>query len=234
MKPISLTALVGILAINPAFGNEVHPYFDLVEAEVEEIQLSSKDYATLIQKNAIANIQDSASSSSAPDALDEFDVKLDKVIAIGKKVWKIIEANKPVVNLSTNRISVVPEGIIKWNQLEGWQAPTYTKYRVTYKNLWGMKVIRIEYVLSYSYGGSFDGKGNYLSQVGYTITDLHVGWGFTVNAYSEVIRVENMGTTANPLASLEMALHWDIDTVFQSIKRANGYMLMGTGEMESY
>ena len=80
----------------------------------------------------------------------------------------------------------LPAGLTHWDSLSGWKPPKGTVYGFYAKNLYGMKVIDVEYQVLRTYGGSYKGKGRYLT--GVTIEPLlvsvappplgEVGWGW--------------------------------------------------------
>src|SRR4051812_46731541 len=49
--------------------------------------------------------------------LNEADLIIDKIINMGKKVWAIVEAGKPVVDVKVDVANALPEGLKSWQQL---------------------------------------------------------------------------------------------------------------------
>lgn len=161
--------------------------------------------------------------------VDEADLILDKIINMGKKVWAIVEAGKPVVNMTTNVASAVPQGLSRWDQLGGWEIPKARVYRAVYKNGYGASVVEFKYRVIYTYGGNVGGKGRYLTQVTVVPDTLNVAWGYTFNAEVTVPSVVNMGNSTDPMAGMELMVHWKVDTVMKHSESSTSYFVKGDG-----
>ena len=103
--------------------------------------------------------------------LGEVIMVVDQLIALGKKIWVIIEAGRPVVNTNLPVVHVLPreagqDGSLY--DLSGWNAPKAIGYRVTYKNLYGMEVIAFTYSIV-----------NLLTDIGYAKLDPRIRKGRT-------------------------------------------------------
>ena len=150
-----------------------------------------------------------------------------------KKVWAVVEENKPVVNIKEDRASALPEGAYNWRTLEGWATPKSRTYRVRYRNLYGMNVVNFAFRVIYTFGGSVNGVGKYLTNVTVVPAHLDVAWGYTFNAAVEVPYVTNAGTKTNPLAGMEVHLKWSVDTILKHNRMASSYYLRGDGLFKS-
>ncbi len=80
---------------------------------------------------------------------------IGEIIRVGREIWQIVEANRPQVDVSNQCSSAVPRGIESWTDLEGWEAPRGTTYRLTAKNLHGMTMVDITYSVQRRTGGSY-------------------------------------------------------------------------------
>ena len=78
-----------------------------------------------------------------PRALEGID--WNTIIAIGEKIWQIVEANKPVVNVTTQVVHALPRGLVCWSDLEHWHAPVVKAYEVSYKNGFGYEVVKFRF-----------------------------------------------------------------------------------------
>lgn len=163
------------------------------------------------------------------DPIDETAVILDKIIAIGDKIWKIIEKNKPVVNTKYQAMSLLPEGANRWEQLETWEAPQAKVFKNLYKNKFGMTVVEFNYRVVFTPGGSVGGKGKYISRATIEPRDLSVAWGYTFNASGEVPSSTNAGTKLAPIAAMELRMDWTIDTVFKHTEESTLFYVRGDG-----
>lgn len=184
--------------------------------------LDPKDYT--IESVQIEQIQASEQYNKESYTLPELNEGLgqtimivDKLIAIGEKVWKIVEAGRPVINTDKMppSISVLPKGITEDGSFEamyGWSDPKVSTYKVTYKNAYGVEVIRFEFSVMMQFGGT-DGKGGkYLTGISVFPGNIYAAWGWTFNASSTLLAITNKGTPAAPVAAATLELSYDVST----------------------
>lgn len=176
------------------------------------------------------NELDAPKSSSMSSDLDELEVIVDKVINIGSKVWAIVEKNRPVVNVDAAPVaSAVPQGVRTWADLGGWSSPATRAYRVVFENVYGIDVVDFTFRITYTYGGSFKGKGRYLTNVTIVPANLSVAWFYKFAANVQVKNVTNAGSTASPLAGMELQLNYAIDTAVKHEQSSLQYYVRGDG-----
>jgi hypothetical protein len=169
-------------------------------------------------------------SNSSGSALDQAEVAIDKVINIGKKLWAIVDANRPVVELQTNTANALPLGVASWDALEGWEAPTSKLFTHTYRNLWRIKVVQFSYRVIYTWGGSLDGKGRYLANVTVIPADVDVISGYKLNAQASVPSVLNASRVkGEPLAAAELLVTWKVETALKHSRRSRSFYVRGDG-----
>jgi hypothetical protein len=113
-------------------------------------------------------------SDNIGTVIDQADVILDKIINMGRKVWTIIEKNKAVANVNVNSASALPAGAKDWLGFENWQTPAAKTFTISYKNLYGINVVTFTYTVVYTYGGSYQGKGQYLTQITIIPNNIYV------------------------------------------------------------
>ncbi len=166
-------------------------------------------------------------------------VIIDKIINIVERIWAIIEANKPVVDINTQYANAVPEGITHWAQLSEWKPPETKAYGFYAKNGFGVDTVEVIYQVTRTYGGKYKGKGQYLTAVTVNPLTVNVLWGyrFSLNAEVPDSTVVNVGTSEDPVAALQLTLGWRIATVIQSTDGRGIYYMQGDGffkEMGSF
>jgi len=164
------------------------------------------------------------------DGPDPF-VIIDKVINLGQKIWGIIEANKPVVDIKTQYGTATPQGITHWGQLAGWKAPQWTEYRLYAKNLYGATVIDVRFQVLRTCGGNYNGKGKYLTAVTIAPVQVDVLWGYKFNLSVEIpdSSVVNVGTNEDPVAAMQPLVKWTIATVIKSSDGRSQFYVQGDG-----
>jgi hypothetical protein len=208
-------------------------YFELKAPKitVEEIDPASIESEAL--RSAFAEATNAPNESSPPSVVAELDaaeVILDRILSMGRKVWAVIEANKPVLSFTTQNASAVPTGVQSWLQLSGWQTPRAYVYRVTYENLYGIDVVDFSYRVMFTPGGSVNGRGRYLSNVTIVPNTIDVAWGFTFNASASVVNTINTGSATAPVAGMELLLTWSAESPLKKSENTASYFVRGDGE----
>ena len=168
-------------------------------------------------------------SFDLPEELNMTALALDQIINMGKKVWAIVEAGRPVVNIKTDSANALPSGLQNWNQLEGWQMPKSKLFRATYKNGYNIDVVDFTFRVIYTYGGSAKGQGLYLTNVTVVPASVNVLWGFNLDVTSTIPNVTNAGTSTAPLAAMEILVKWKIGTAVKYVEESKSLYLRGDG-----
>ncbi len=170
---------------------------------------------------------------TGPDINGTIDT-LDKIVNLMEKIFSIIEKNQPVVNITVNYANAVPFGTTHWTQLQGWSKPATKKYAFSMKNAYGTEVVKVIYQVHRTHSGNFNGKGKFLT--GVTIEPLNVvtAWGYKVTLVSEVpdSTIANVGTQADPVASMQLQLKWVVHTMVKDISSKAIYYVQGDGLLE--
>jgi len=156
---------------------------------------------------------------------------LDEIVNIGEKIWEIIVDNKPIVDVETRYATALPRGSTGWTQIAGWHVPAGPVYELTARNGFGMEVIHVRYQILRAYGGSYQGKGKYLTAVAIEPLCVEVGWGyrFSMDATVPNTSVVNVGTPSDPVAGLMATLSWRVATPIREFRGQNLYFLQGDG-----
>jgi hypothetical protein len=161
----------------------------------------------------------------------DFGIGPSEIITIGEKLWDIVIAGKPKVNVVTPTVAALPAGTTCWADLAGWHPPKSQIYSVSYKNLMGIEVVHMNFRLQFAYGGSKNGTGKYLSGVTMLPADLSVIWGYDFNASVAADQAINMGTTADPIAGIGLTLKWAIKTPIDETDNSINFFVQGDGQV---
>lgn len=158
-------------------------------------------------------------------------VVLDQIINTFQKLWKIIEDNKPVVDVKTQYAAALPKGINGWQDMAGWQPPRGTIYDLTAKNAYGMQMVRVRYQVLRTYGGGYNGRGKYLTAVTVEPLLVETGWGYHLSLDASVpdSSVVNVGSSENPVAGMMATLNFHISTAIKDSQGKGLYFLQGDG-----
>jgi len=216
------------------------PFTSILKIDADKTDIAIDDPMYIITDIEVEEIETPYVYSALEDkgVLDDITLKLDKLIAIGKKIWAIIEKNKPVVNTDfAKAISVIPEvqggndPSTTFSMMSGWKLPKAKSYRVSYKNGFGMKVITFDYTVTFQYGGKYDGVGNYLTGVNVFAGNISVSWGFTFNAKTSLVTITNNGTMQDPVAGATLQIDYKTESVIRSISSSQIFHVTGLGEI---
>lgn len=160
---------------------------------------------------------------------------IDQIVNLVDKIFGIIAKNQPVVNINVNYANAVPYGVSHWTQLQGWKTPAVRRYAFYAKNLYGMKVVDVEYQVHYTYGGNLNGKGKFLTGVTVEPIKVNTSWGYTVDMTAEVpdSTIANVGTAENPIAAMQVQLRYSIHTIIKDVQERQIYYVRGDGQFKS-
>ncbi|OFZ54907.1 MAG: hypothetical protein A2428_11695 [Bdellovibrionales bacterium RIFOXYC1_FULL_54_43] len=216
-----------------ASGDQLDPrYFQITSMRIEETPSESDglgDFSSPFSMNAFSG---APSSSFSVEGLGTA-IQWDTVINTAKQLWTIIEANRPVVNISTDHANAIPTGI-STQALSSWQAPMSKTYTVVYENGFGAKVVEFSFRVIFLYGGSYKGKGRYIMNATIVPANVSVAWGFTFNANANVVSTSNAGSVRNPLAAMQLQLHWSVVTPIKHMESTDDFYIRGDGLLNSY
>ncbi len=229
--------LLSIAAFTAHASDNVDPkYFQLTKVRVFDV---SSQYEAQSQNLAQAGLLESCDSSqktlvgvtsdqtSNADPLSAIEVVVDRIINIGKKLWAILDAGRPVVNIKTYTANALPQGLTCWSDLTGWNVPKSKVYKVAYENAYGAEVVTFAYRVSFTAGGSLNGQGKYLTNATIMPADIDVSWGFSLDAQAEVPSVFNTGTKEAPVAGMQMLMKWQVKSVMSHLEQAETFYVGG-------
>lgn len=219
-------------------------YFELGSVETVEIPTeamskalpkakafgTTKPSAVVVTSEADKLCMQAEAKGMSAEALNLSQEDLQQIVAIGKQIWTLVQENKPVVNVKTDQIAVLPLKAECWKFLEGWQNPVVRTYRTTFKNLFGVNVVDFQYKVIALTGGSYRGAGKYLARTAIVPETVEVAWGYTFNAAVTVPTVLNYGTVVDPVASVELEMTYSVDTVLKHFQSTKNYLIKGNGE----
>jgi hypothetical protein len=229
MKKLMMAALTVVLTMKAqALTQQEQDYFTIDTVTVQEIP----DESPLSGRIKIYEYAQDLPIPPQVSQAKQLEVEIDTIINIGKKVWDIVEAGKPVVNVQLNSASAMPAGIKGWQQLAGWQTPRSSTYRVHYTNLYTMNVVDFSYRVMFTYGGSYNGQGRFVTGATIVPAALDVAWGYSFKANVEIPTVVNMGTVQNPVGGIQMNVNWEVGTVIKNSQTRASYFVDGLGRLK--
>jgi hypothetical protein len=167
-------------------------------------------------------------------ALEAANVILDKVINLGKKVWKIIEDGKPVVSVKYDYANALPKGVDGPQDLAGFSPLQFRSFRETGVNGFGVTVYDVTYTVVHRYGGSFKGKGRYLDAVAVVPQHVEVAWLYSVEFNVTKVSVANVGTHDNPVAAMTLESFFRVSTMVKELQSRGVFDIRGDSARINY
>lgn len=215
-----------------------HLYFGLQAPEVREI--SNEELLRLNPQFSrtdmidFGNCDQNRSSIREDEAspLEIVDLVVDQIINIGKKIWNVVAAGKPVANFKTDVAYALPRGVKCWTELSNWSAPNARNYQVTYKNKFGVEVIQFTYQLTYTHGGRVGDVGAYITNATILPAHINVAWGFSFDATAEVPSVFNVGSMSQPVGAMQINMMWKVENVLTFEQKTMSYYINGLGDLQ--
>lgn len=161
------------------------------------------------------------------------------LIAFGEELYRIVEAGKPVLTIGEQTpISVLPRNNLGVNissfDLTGWQEPRVKKFKIVAKNGFGSTMVSLEIMLMFSYGGSFEGKGAFISDAEISVTDVEVFWGYSLGADFKVKSILNQGTKGNPIAATMLQVTYSMKSLLKETRSTKKFLINGLGKVKTY
>lgn len=153
---------------------------------------------------------------------------LEGLWVLGEKIYKVVENGKPVLNINTQTWSVLPKSVKEARDLSEWKDPVRIGYVLKAKNLYGMEVINVRYLVQFVPGGKLDGKGAYLAHITVIPSTAEVAWGYTLNIDASAREALNVGTAEDPVAAFSTDVRVQVKTLLkESVSTLTTFM---TGE----
>jgi len=202
---------------------------------IEEVKLSQRDTLKLAEAEGYLAPRYGKVSSAA--SVGEVIMVADQIIALGEKIYKIIEKGRPVVQTQYSPISVLPKysngNSVDAMDMENWSSPKGIKYKVSYKNLYGMNVASIEFLVLMSYGGRYNGKGRYITSAQIIPSNVTAAWGYDVSATMKLNSIQNKGTKASPVAAAVLNFSYTVKTVMKHDENHMTFYMDGNGTLKA-
>lgn len=154
------------------------------------------------------------------------------LVALGESVYTLVQKGKPHNKTTYAPISVLPRvngQNVDIFDTESWKMPAKATYVITYKNLYGMEVVKFRYSVIFSYGGTYNGKGAYITAAQIIPESVMTSFGFDFSATMKMGGMSNHGTKANPVAGVILSLQYTVETFLQASLETASYHVTGKG-----
>jgi hypothetical protein len=161
------------------------------------------------------------------------------VVALGEEIYTLVQKGKPSIQTDYAPVSVVPKDpttreVVDVFDLEGFSAPVMKQFNTVIKSrMTGMTVVNFTYKVMYSYNGSYNGKGKYLTSVQVVPASVSVSYGWDFKATMRVIQVMNHGTRENPVGGVVVALNYSMKSWGRAEERTDTFHIAGNGALKN-
>ena len=239
MKNLLIVSMFTLLAYSVNADARNLPFTQIILEQEDDSKTYDEDYFT-ISEITVTELEVSDDLVWAPQYIG-FDknigsaiMVIDKLIALGKKIWPIIEAGRPVVDINmAAAISVLPRtedgDAVAFYNMDSWNMPMARTYKVEYKNGFGMKVIAFDYTVNFQYGGKYNDTGAYITGLNVQASNTVVSWGFDFNAKSQLISIVNHGSKTNPVAGATIRIDYIAKSILRQINTSESFHVSGKG-----
>lgn len=201
------------------------PALKIVSVSVDQVESLVPPMKTMVELPVMGN-----------DPIGEITMILDGLLAIGKKIWPIIDAGRPVIN---NKLipatSILPHlenpmGVL--TQMANWSIPKARSYRVSFKNGFNSEVVGFTYTVYFQYNGSLNGVGKYVTNLRVQASQIYMAWGFNFDAVSELVGIANVGTAEAPVASGIIQVDYAVKGLINETRSSQSFYVDGTGNIQ--
>lgn len=154
------------------------------------------------------------------------------LVALGERIYSLVQKGKPSNRTSYAPVSVLPRMNGKSVEIldtENWRMPYKATYIITYKNLYGMEVVKFRYSVLFSYGGSYNGKGAYITAAQIIPESVMTSFGFDFSATMRLGGMANHGTKENPVAGAILSMEYTVETFLQASLEVDTFHITGRG-----
>ena len=159
------------------------------------------------------------------------------LVALGEDIYKLVIKGKPTNTTSYAPISVIPRvngAVVDILDTESWRAPVKRTYEAVYENPYGMDVVTLRYSVIYSYGGSYNGKGQYLTAVQIIPESVRTLFGFDVTATMKLGGIQNQGTKAAPVAAATLLMEYTVSSIMVAQNQVDSFFITGRGQFKKF
>lgn len=190
---------------------------DTVTTYLEEVQTPATTVEKIHAQASQGFLAPTASMAPVPSALP---VDIGTIINLGKTVWDVIIANKPVVQVAYDYANALPKGVASPAELARFSDLQIRTFRYFGRNLFGSTVYDVTFTIVHQYGGTYNGKGKYLASVAVVPTQVDVNWAQKIGMKVTHVATSNVGTETDPIGAIVLELGFSTDTATKHHSKA--------------
>ena len=219
MRELMLSAFC-TLALTTATFASTHDFASTFTTEITEVPLSLEEHDLIEQDVGIGDIIATA----------------ERIVALGESIYTLVQKGKPTSQTKYAPISVVPRDSVTKEpihpfDLEDGLEPVRKKFVISKKNGLGNEVGRIDFLLHFTPGKSYEGKGQYITNASLIPLKANALYGWDISATMEVAGIDLKGKKENPLATATLALNYKLNSVLTALNETVVIDIDGKGKV---
>lgn len=161
------------------------------------------------------------------------------MVALGEAIYEIVKKGRPTNVTEYAPISVVPRDPMSKEyidpfDMEGFSFPVEKSYVASIKDKTGKEAVKFNYKVIYSYGGSYNGTGKWLTNVIIVPGSVTTRYGWDFNATMKLSGIMNHGSKADPVAGVMVTIKYQMNTWSAAYERNDTIHLTGRGELKTF
>jgi hypothetical protein len=161
------------------------------------------------------------------------------IVALGEAIYELVKKGKPTNVTEYAPISVIPKEPgtkepVDLFDLEGFSMPVERAFVARIKNGVGKEVVQFTYKIMFSYGGSYNGAGKYLTSVIIVPQSVKTSFGWDFNASMKLSGMMNHGTKADPVAGIMITIKYQMNGWSTAYERNDTIHITGRGEFKNH
>ncbi|MBI5209840.1 MAG: hypothetical protein HY927_07710 [Elusimicrobia bacterium] len=157
------------------------------------------------------------------------EVDLATIVNAGRASWKIVENNAVLPDAGQRFAAALPEGLRDWTGLCQWSGAEADRFEFEVKDVVGLPAARVAYSVVRTTGGRYAGKGRFLTGVSVQPTTVEVRAGYELSMAAKVLAVSNVGTLADPVAAIVLAVQWRAKGLAGEQRGGSAFIVRGDG-----
>jgi hypothetical protein len=239
-KTIALTALV--------LATSLQAKTTVKEGLLGSIEISDVSSMKQVAPTTTTTVPTPPTAPTFNDRLQQFGGVIQSakdVVALGEAVYALVEKGRPKVTTEYAPISILPrdpsnsatDPALKYAvdpfDMEGFSFPVEKMISAKIKSPTGGTAVEFNYKVIYSYGGSYNGVGKYLTGINIIPASVKVGHGWTLNSSMKLTGMMNHGTRANPIVGAMITVKYTMTSTTQAFERNDTIYISGDGSMKA-
>ncbi len=224
---------------------------DIKESEILEGQASENETESrssepetnqedVSSQEGPSSVSDSSSASKKPNLVTYSSIEglgdIDEIITVGEKVINVISKSKSTVEFEKSPVAhVIPKQAKCWTEFSNWLGPKF--YRVQFdfskRGIFGnrLNIVNATLILSFMYGGQYNGKGQYLQNVMVYPRINRVAPFWSLKSNVELFLPSNYGSKSDPIAGLQLKVTNQYSTFLRRVVAARTLAIKGNGDV---